>query len=123
MSDPWLYLLRRYGEEIGSPSATQIEAAISELFHENLPGMNEANYDEHGAASLRYGYDDGPMYVLELSRGRSARWEEWADQDYNDEICPPKELSSLSEERANELWSQLARGKIDEFRAAFHAIK
>ena len=30
--------------------------------------MTEANHEEHGTAFLRYGFDDGPMYVLEVAR-------------------------------------------------------
>ncbi len=120
MSDPWSYLLSRYGDEVSAPSVEQVRTAISELYHENIPGVAEGDYEEHGAASLRYGYDDGPMYVLEVTRHGVARWGEWADQDYNDEICPAKELRYITEAQANELWNALAAGSIDLVRAAFN---
>src|SRR5262249_45055584 len=49
-------------------------------------GMTAADYAEHGAASLRYGFDDGPMYVIEVDRLGRVRFEEWADQDYENEL-------------------------------------
>jgi hypothetical protein len=121
MNIPWVYLLCRYGDEIGSPTVEQIRAAAHELFNENIPGMTEADYDEHGAASLRYGFDEGPMYVLEITRGGLARWEEWADQDYNEELTPVREISEITPERAVALWVELAEGNIDVVRSVFAA--
>lgn len=119
MSDPWCYLLRRYGNETGKPSRDEIAAAVKELYEENLLDMTEGSYEEHGAASLRYGYDEGPMYVLEITRRGKAIWEEWVDQDYNVELCPEKEVTSLPPEIAMHLWEQLAEGKVDAVRAYF----
>lgn len=81
--------------------------------------MTEGDYDEHGAASLRYGYDDGPMYVLEITRFGAARWEEWADADFQKELCPQREIKSLSQENAFLLWEQLAAGETDLVRTYF----
>ena len=50
MSSPWTDLLSRYGNELGSPNTEQIRIAARELFLEDLPGMTESDYDEHGAA-------------------------------------------------------------------------
>jgi hypothetical protein len=119
MSYPWTCLLSRYGNDISSPTTDDIRSVARELFNENLPGMTEADYNEHGAASLRYGFDEGPMYVLEVTRRGIARWEEWADQDYNEEITPMRELSSMTEERAIELWRALSSGNIELVRHAF----
>jgi hypothetical protein len=61
MSNPWCFLLRRYGQETGAPTRDEISEAINELYEEDLPDMTERDYEEHGSASLRYGYDEGPM--------------------------------------------------------------
>lgn len=119
MAIPWTYLLFRYGNEVSSPTSEQIETAAHELFNENISGMTEGDYNEHGAASLRYGFDEGPMYVLEITRSGLARWEEWADQDYNEELAPTREASSFTEKRAVELWKALASGDIDFIRGIF----
>lgn len=119
MSKPWCYLLYRYGNETGAPTRDEISAAVKELYEESSPSMTEGDYEEHGAASLRYGYDEGPMFVLEITRHGTAIWEEWADQDYKVELCPEKEVKSLPQEKAVLLWEQLAEGKIDLVRAYF----
>lgn len=119
MSNPWCYLLRRYGEEKKMPTCEEISAAVNELYEENLSGMTERDYEEHGAGSLRYGYDDGPMYVLEITRHGTARLEEWADQDYETELCAMREVKALSKEKAVLLWKQLAAGEIEAVRPFF----
>jgi hypothetical protein len=119
MSGPWCYLLGRYGDETGAPTREAISEAVKQLYEESLPDMTEGDYDAHGAASLRFGYDDGPMYVLEITRHGVARWEEWADQDYQTALCPVKERESLPYEKAVLLSEQLAEGKADLVRAYF----
>ena len=122
MSNPWCCLLFRYGEERSVPTCGEVATAVEELYEEHLPGMTEGAYEEHGAASLRYGYDEGPMYVLEITCHGTARWEEWADQDYEIKLCPMVEVKSLPEEKAVLLWEQLAAGEPDVVRAYFRAI-
>lgn len=119
MSNPWCYLQRRYGEETTMPTRDDISAAVKELYEEDLPGMTESDYEEHGAGSLRYGYDEGPMYVLEITRRGTARLEEWADQDYETELCPMREVAALPQEKAVQLWEHLAAGEIEAVRSHF----
>ncbi len=117
---PWCYLLSRYGDDIKSPTPKIIKASVRELYKENLRGMTEADYDEHGSAALRFGYDEGPMYELEVTRhGYRAHWEEWADQDYRTELCPPRGVESISRAQAELLWNLLADGKIEQVRSYF----
>jgi len=122
MSNPWCYLLRRYGEENRMPTHDEISAAVKELYEENMPGMAERDYEEHGAGSLRYGYDEGPMYVLEITRHATARLEEWADQDYETELRPMREAKVLSQEKAVLLWEHLAAGEIEAVRPYFQTV-
>lgn len=120
MSSPWCYLVSRYGDETGPlPTSDEIWAVVNELYSENLPGMTEGDYDEHGVASLRYGYDEGPMCVLEITRHGTARWEEWADQDYEVELCPVRVAKSLPEATAFFLCEQMAAGELDDVRGYF----
>lgn len=119
MSNPWCYLLRRYGEEEDMPTHDEISTAVKELYEENSPGMTEGDYEEHGASSLRYGYDEGPMYILEITRRGTARWEEWADQDYETKLCPAKEVQALPQDKAVLLWKYLAAGDIEAVRSHF----
>jgi hypothetical protein len=116
-NEPWVILTRRYGGDTRSPSPAQLTDGVAELYHENIRGMTEGSYAEHGAASLRFGYDDGPMYVLEISRFREVRLEEWADQDYEQELAPPRRMREVPEEHAVQLWNWLATGQIDRLRS------
>jgi hypothetical protein len=79
--EPWVILTARYGSDTSAPTNADLARAIEELYVEDLPGMTEAHYEEHGAAWIRHGFDDGPMYVLEVTRTGIVRFEEWADQD------------------------------------------
>lgn len=117
MSEPWAILTRRYGEDIRSPTVAQLAVAVAELYHETLPGMTEGDYAEHGAASLRCGFDDGPMYILEVNRLREVRLEEWADQDFEKELAPPRTMHDVQEDEALLLWGWLAEGRIDQVRS------
>ncbi|EOA03838.1 hypothetical protein HFRIS_015811 [Herbaspirillum frisingense GSF30] len=78
MGNAWCYLEYRYGDSSVAPTRDEIMVAVKELYEENLPDMTEDDYDEHGDASLRYGYDDGPgqctflkLLVRELHAGPS----------------------------------------------------
>jgi hypothetical protein len=117
MSEPWVILMRRYGGDTRSPTVAQLVEAVAELYHETLPGMTAGDCAEHGAASLRSGYDDGPMYVMEVSRLREVRLEEWADQDFEQELAPPRTMHDVHEDQALQLWSWLAEGRIDRVRS------
>jgi hypothetical protein len=117
MSQPWVILTRRYGADIRSPSPDQLANAIAELYHETLPDMTEDDYAEHGAAFLRYGYDEGPMFVIEVDRLRQVTFEELADQDYERELMPPRHMHHVSEDQALQLWMYLAHGQIESVRS------
>lgn len=117
MSQPWIILTWRYGGDTPSPTLAQLAQAVAELYHETLPGMTKGDYAEHGAASLRCGYDDGPMLLLEVNRLREVRLEEWADQDYEHELAAPRTMREVPEEQALQLWTWLAQGEIDRVRS------
>jgi len=118
MSKPWTILLRRYGAELSSPSKAALSDAVREVFHEDLAGITEGDYVEHGAASLRYGFDEGPMYVIEITRSGNASFEQWADQDYRHELGPSV-TRPVNEKKALELWLMLSKGEIENIRAYF----
>ena len=118
MSKPWVILTRRYGDDTRSPTATQLAEAVAELYQETLPGMSEGDYAEHGDASLRYGWDDGPMFVLAVNRLHEVTFEEWCDQDFEKELASPRQMRGVPENHALELWFWLAQGEIDHVRNA-----
>jgi len=112
----WLILTRRYGGDERDPSVDLLATAVRELFVEDLPGMTEADYAEHGAASLRCGFDEGPMFVLELDRLRTARFEEWADQGFEHELVPARTGALKSQDEALHLFGLLASGDLEALR-------
>lgn len=117
MGQPWTILTTRYGEDCTSPSAENRLAAIAELYHENLPDMNDSDYKEHPSAWLRIGYDNGPMYVIHINRHGEATFEEWADQDFDKELAPPRRMAGISEQLPFQLWAWLAEGNLESIRS------
>ena len=117
MSQPWFVLTKRYGEDVGSPNSHQLAEAVAELYHENLPGMTKADYEEHGSGHLRFGSDDGSMFVVEIVRTGIVVLEEWADQDFEKRLCPARKMKGVSEKDALQLWVWLAEGAIDKVRS------
>ena len=118
MKTSWLILTSRYGKDTVSPSAEDLREGVCESFEEYLPGMTEADFREHGSAHLRYGFDEGPMFILEISRNGSICFEQWADQDFEQELSPGVSRS-VSKSLALELFSLLAAGDIDQLKAIF----
>ena len=78
--------------------------------------MTEADYAEHPNAWLRYGFDEGPTYVLDVYRGGSIIFTKYADQDYYDLLWEYR-MDDLSREKALALWQLLAEGELDGLRA------
>lgn len=113
MSQPWVILTRRYGDDTRSPTAIQLAEAIAELYHESVPGMTEGADAEHPDALLRYGWDDGPMFVLAVNRLHEVRFEEWSDHDFEKELASPRQMRGIPENQALQLWFWLAQGEID----------
>ena len=70
-----------------------------------------------GSPGSGLGHDDGPMYVLEISRLREVTLEEWADQDFEQELVPPRKMHKVPKDQALRLWSWLAEGQIGRVRS------
>lgn len=116
MARPWVILSLRYGGDIDDPTSDDLARAIRELYVEDLPGMTEGDYEEHGAAFLRHGFDDGPMSVLYDRRGGIVTFEEWADRDFNVPLAPARVMTSVTPQVALGLWMCLAGGRIEQVR-------
>ena len=112
----WVILVSRYGRDTNAPSHEMLASAIRELYFEDLPTMTEGDYEEHGSASLRVGSDEGPMYVLEVTRSGTVRFEEWADQDFETPRSPPRVMVSVPRAHALQLWASLSDGRVGEVR-------
>jgi hypothetical protein len=100
------------------PSDSHLALAADEIFNESIEGMTEADYAGHPTAWLRYGFDEGPMFVIEVSRDRTVTLSRYADQD---DIDPSVEyqMTNMPQERLATLWNWLARGEMEKIRAEY----
>lgn len=114
----WVILTSRYGGDIREPTVDELRRALADVYQEDDPSMTEGDYAEHPNAWLRYGFDDGPMYVLNVYRSGTVYFSQWADPDYENELEPELERINVSEREAQRLLELLAAGKTDEIKAS-----
>jgi hypothetical protein len=122
VNHPWVILTKRHDGDVRSPTDKQLADALLEIYTDNGHGHRDADHEEHGSAMLSVGSDDGPMYILEILCGGTVNFEEWADQDCEMELAPPKQMTSVPKELALELWVNLAHGKVARVRNQSWAV-
>ena len=110
MADGWWVLTRRWGGDMRSPTDAQLQSALDELFSSKDP--------EHPNTWLRFGRDEGPLFVLDVYEDGSIHFEEWADAECEQEIAPTRRLAGASLPVALGLWQALRRGDVSAVRAA-----
>ena len=112
MGQPWFILTKRFGTDIRNPSSETLRDAVDEV-------INPAHRDdvEHSSAFVRYGLDEGPMYVLTYDTSRHLTFEQWADQDFETELAPVGYLSEVAPAEARRLMALLGCGSVDEVKA------
>lgn len=86
--------------------------AAHELWHENIPDMTQGDYEEHGVAFLRYGFDEGPLFVIEGNRMRRLILSKYADPDF-EELVSEVHTSEVAEAELLQLWKWLQSGNIE----------
>lgn len=111
MSEPWFILTKRFGADIRDPSLNDLQTAVSEI-------VDHAEDHEHTSTFVRYGYDDGPMYVLTYSTDRRLSFEQWADQDFEVEAAPAGCISEVPPNRVGILMQLLGAGAVDRVKEA-----
>ena len=109
---PWTILTTRNGEDIAQPSSEQLEDAVDELFE-----GNEAADVEHRNALVRYGTDNGPMFVVEAYSNGLLIMSKYADADFG-EPSHEVRLHNVLPDMVLEAWSWLSRGEFDKIRHA-----
>lgn len=120
MTHAWVTLTSADGRAIASPSEQQLAAALAELYL--LPHPTAAPTDP-ASAVLRFGYDDGLMYVAEVNSAGDIVFEEWSDSDCELALADPRRMKG-SQEQAQELWTMMSRRQVSKIRElAWHSGK
>jgi hypothetical protein len=105
-------LTRPDGRDVAAPSEAQMAAALSDVYS----GKVQAPDGGPGSAVLRFGYDDGLMYQLEVSSGGEILFEEWSDRDCEIALASPRKMSKLAQADALQLWRWLAQRQVAKIR-------
>lgn len=112
MTQAWLVLTRPDGRDVAAPSEAQMAAALAEVYS----GKAAVPDDGPPSAVLRFGYDDGLMYAVEVSGGGDIRFEEWSDRDCEIALASPREMRALAQADALQLWRWLAQRQVAKIR-------
>jgi hypothetical protein len=111
MTQAWLILTGPDGRDVASPSEAQLAAALADVY----AGRAHAADGSPGAAVLKFGYDDGLMYQLEVGAGGAVRYEEWSDRDCEIALAEPRRMLAGQDE-ALQLWKWLAQRQVARIR-------
>lgn len=109
MEGGWWILTTRWGVDIVSPTTAQLQGALEEVFSAKDP--------EHPNSWLRFGRDNGPMFVLDVYEGGTVVFEEWADTEFELELASPRQLTGATQAIALRLWQLLRQGDLPAIRA------
>ncbi|MES2296029.1 MAG: hypothetical protein V4582_03260 [Pseudomonadota bacterium] len=109
MTQAWVVLTSADGRDIAAPTEKQLAAEIAGVY------ASPPEADEPASAALRFGYDDGLMYVVEVCSGGAVRFEEWSDRDCEIALAAPREMT-VSQADALQLWRWLAQRQVAKIR-------
>jgi hypothetical protein len=114
----WVISTTRWGKDIRAPEEATLDVALRDVYHESTGEMIAASYEEHPNAWLRYGFDEGPVFVLDVYRTGRIVFDQWADQDFEKRLAPESSMN-VAEAEARQLWRWLAQGETGKVRKAF----
>lgn len=112
MTQAWVTLTSVDGRSIAAPTEQQLAATLAELYTRPKRGAPDP---EPASAALRFGYDDGLMYVAEVSSTGELRFEEWSDSDCELALATPRRMKA-SQAQAREVWAMMARRQVSKIR-------
>jgi hypothetical protein len=112
MTQAWVTLTSADGRDTPAPTEQQLAAALAELFVQRKKGDP---LPEPVSAALRFGYDDGLMYVAEVSSTGDIRFEEWSDSDCELALAEPRRMKA-SPALAQQVWSMMAKRQVSRIR-------
>lgn len=115
MTQAWVILTKVDGCDISEPSEVELAAALADLYARVVRGVDDD--DDFNTAVLRFGYDDGLMYEMEVSSSGEVKFEEWSDRDCEIALANPKRMSALNQNEALQLWIWLAQRRVAKIRS------
>ncbi len=110
MTQAWVALTGPDGSEITMPSEQQLVEVLAQLYGGGFDLDGEA-----AVAVLRFGYDDGLMYEVEVSSAGAVRFEEWSDRDCEIALASPRHMCA-SQSDALQLWRWMAQRQVAKIR-------
>jgi hypothetical protein len=113
MTQAWLVLTRPDGRDVSAPSDAQMAAALTEVYSGKAGNPDGGP----GSAILRFGYDDGLMYEMEIFNGGAVRFAEWSDRDCEIALATPRTMSNLEQGQALQLWHLMAQRQVAKIRS------
>lgn len=113
MTQAWVMLTRPDGRDVAAPTEAQLAAALAEIYSGTAPSPDGGP----GSAVLRFGYDDGLMYEVEVACGGEIRFEEWSDRDCEIALASPRRMKALGQDEALQLWKWLAQRQVAKIRS------
>ena len=113
MTQAWFILTRPDGRDVSAPTPSQLSEALDQVYHDagTVADGNPAS------AMLRFGYDDGLMYQVEVTSGGEVTFEEWSDRDCEIALASPRRMTALRQDDALQLWQWLAQRQVAKIRA------
>lgn len=112
MTQAWLVLTRADGRDVSAPSEAQLSAALADVYSGKVNGPEGGP----GSAILRFGYDDGLMYEMEVSGDGAVRFAEWSDRDCEIALAAPRTMT-VQQAEALQLWRLMAQRQVAKIRS------
>ncbi len=109
MTQAWVTLTSVDGRDIAAPTEKQLASELAAIY------ARRGDNGEPASAALRFGYDDGLMYVAEVSSTGEISFEEWSDRDCEIALARPRRMLA-SQKQALQLWSMMARRQVSKIR-------
>lgn len=108
MAHAWVVLTSLDGRDTAAPTDAQLGAELARVYAPRAAR-------EPASAVLRFGYDDGLMYVAEVSSAGEVKFEEWSDRDCEMALAAPRRMRA-TEAEALQLWRWLAHREVARIR-------